>query len=58
LSIYTITKGKPMLTILLFALLLLLPIAALAIALTVLHWMAWVEAQFATFDSSLDQVED
>jgi hypothetical protein len=47
-----------MLTIILFALLLLLPIAALAIALTVLYWMAWVEAQARTFDSSLDHVED
>jgi hypothetical protein len=47
-----------MLTILLFALLLLLPIAALAIALTVLYWMAWVEAQVTAFDSSLDHVED
>ena len=47
-----------MLTILLFALLLLLPIAALAIALTVLHWMAWAEAQARAFDSSLDHVED
>jgi L-lactate permease len=47
-----------MLTILLLALLLLLPIAALAIALTVLHWKAWVEAQARAFDSSLDHVED
>jgi hypothetical protein len=47
-----------MLTIILFALLLLLPIAALAICLTVLYCMAWVEAQVTAFDSSLDHVED
>ena len=47
-----------MLTIILFALLLLLPIAALAIALTVLYWMAWVEAQVRAFDSSFDHVTE
>jgi L-lactate permease len=47
-----------MLTIILFALLSLLPIAALAIALTVFHWKAWAEAQFRAFDSSLDHVTE
>ena len=47
-----------MLKILLLILLLLLPIAALAIALTVLYWMAWVEAQARVFDSSLEHVTE
>jgi hypothetical protein len=47
-----------MITLIGFTALALLPIAALAIALTVFYWMAWVEAQVTAFDSSPDHVTE
>jgi hypothetical protein len=59
LSNYTTNGEKPMITLIgFFALALLLSCAALAIALTVMSWKAWAEAQFRTFDSSLDHVTE